>query len=1277
MRGMTRLSKCLAVLALCAVAVSSGVQAAPSVFINEIHYDNAGTDVGEFIEIAGPAGTDLSGYSLVLYNGANGAVYRTDALVGTIPDQNNGFGTVSLSYPSNGIQNGAPDGMALVQGTTVIQFLSYEGVFTAVGGPADGMVSTDIGVSQNGSDAIGLSLQLVGVGTTYSDFTWSTPSAESPGAVNAGQTFGGVVGPTVSIDDVSVVEGNSGTVEALFTVTVTGSHSGITFDIGTADDTATTADGDYLGQSMTGVFLPPGTNSYAFSVTVLGDTTFESTEQFLVILSNVTGAGLAKATGIGTITNDDDPPPVSSAVVISQVYGGGGNAGAPLSHDFIELFNRGSVPVNLTGWSVQYTSSAGSGTWQVTPLSGSIAPGGYYLVRQAAGASAPAPLPTPDATGTIAMAAGAGKVALQTSTSPIAGQCPSSSTADLVGYGTATCFEGSGSTSTVSNTTAALRKRGGCFDSNNNNVDFSVGVPTPRNSASPTRSCTFTSAAIHEIQGSGAITPYFGLDVTTIGIVTASKSNGFFLQTPDDGDGDPFTSQGLFVFTGATPSVTAGDMVVVQGTATEYFNLTQLESSLPGDVQLQSSGHTLPVPVTLTTTMLDPGGGLDQLERFEGMRVEAATLVSVAPTDNFGEIATVLPGVPRPMREPGIPLADPVPVDPFTGVVDCCIPRFDGNPERVFVDTDGLLGSTRVSVTSHVTLSGVVGPLDFSFGAYKVLPEAGYTVSPNMTGVPVPVPDADEFTVAAFNIENFAGNDARRRKAALAIRELMQSPDVIGHIEILDEATLQALGDQINSDAVAAGEPNPGYEARLIPAFLANGVTPSTQNVGFLVKTSRVRIDAVVAEPAGTFLLPGGGSALLHDRPPLVLHATVDPLGSQPRQVIVVVNHLRSFIDVGSLGPEGERVRAKRTAQAESVAQLLQHLQTTYPDVPVIAVGDYNAYQFNDGYTDPISVIKGTPTPGDQIVVQMSPDYVWPDFINLTELLPPAEQYSFIFEGNPQALDHVLVNTVAVGYLQRYAVARGNADFPTGPLFAGDDTRPERSSDHDMPVAYFRFPPPTADLGVTLVADDETPGAGATVTFTAIVTNGGGSAAQNVVLTVNGTTTTFASLAAGETQTLVVTVPVPCGQADGSVISMTATVSSDTPDPESGNNTSTAAVLVSNAAPTITGLSTNVTRIWPVNHKMVDVQLTYAASDSCGSVTVTVAVSSNEPADGKGDGNTAVDWEVVNTHLVRLRAERAGNGPGRVYTITVTALDAAGQATQSSTTVLVPKSAGR
>ena len=161
------------------------------VFINEIHYDNTGTDTGEAIEIAGPAGTDVTGWSIVRYNGNGGTSYGSDVLSGVLVNQQGGFGTLVVEYPSNGLQNGAPDGIALVDGSnTVVQFLSYEGSFAAVGGPADGMTSTDIGVAESSGTAVGDSLQLTGSGTQYSDFAWAAAQPSTFCAVNTGQTFG-------------------------------------------------------------------------------------------------------------------------------------------------------------------------------------------------------------------------------------------------------------------------------------------------------------------------------------------------------------------------------------------------------------------------------------------------------------------------------------------------------------------------------------------------------------------------------------------------------------------------------------------------------------------------------------------------------------------------------------------------------------------------------------------------------------------------------------------------------------------------------------------------------------------------------------------------------------------------------------------------------------------------------------------------------------------------------------------------------------------------------
>ena len=166
-------------------------------WINEFHYDNKGKDAGEFVEIAGPAGTDLTGWSLVGYNGSNGTVYRTADLSGALPDQQGGFGTATVDFGT--IQNGSPDGLALVddQGQ-VVEFLSYEGDLVAVSGPAAGSTALDLGVSESGSDPRGRSLQRVGTGQVAADFAWQPPASASPGIPNADQVFADGGGDTTA-----------------------------------------------------------------------------------------------------------------------------------------------------------------------------------------------------------------------------------------------------------------------------------------------------------------------------------------------------------------------------------------------------------------------------------------------------------------------------------------------------------------------------------------------------------------------------------------------------------------------------------------------------------------------------------------------------------------------------------------------------------------------------------------------------------------------------------------------------------------------------------------------------------------------------------------------------------------------------------------------------------------------------------------------------------------------------------------------------------------------
>jgi hypothetical protein len=260
--------------------------------------------------------------------------------------------------------------------------------------------------------------------------------------------------------------------------------------------------------------------------------------------------------------------------------------------------------------------------------------------------------------------------------------------------------------------------------------------------------------------------------------------------------------------------------------------------------------------------------------------------------------------------------------------------------------------------------------------------------------------------------------------------------------------------------------PNPNY----VP-YLSEGNDPGGIDVGFLVKQSRISVvDVTQFGLTTTFTNPDSSTSTLNDRPPLVLRATCPrPLGGT-LPFTVIVNHLRSLNGVDDTGPgsngfatEGERVRFKRRAQAEYLANLIQSRQTSDPTELIITLGDMNAFNVNDGYVDMIGTIKGTPTPASQVTLASS-DLVNPDLTNLLDLLPAAQQYSYNFDGNAQTLDHILLNHKALVFLNRFAYARNDSDFAVKNY---ESTNELRISDHDQPVAYFNLTlSPTADPGV-------------------------------------------------------------------------------------------------------------------------------------------------------------------------------------------------------------------
>ena len=796
------------------------------------------------------------------------------------------------------------------------------------------------------------------------------------------------------------------------------------------------------------------------------------------------------------------PPPVDQGdAVISQVYGGGGNGGSVFTNDFIEIFNPGPDPVNLAGWSVQYTSSAGT-TWSLTALSGIVAPGRYHLVQEAQGSGGSTPLPAADSVGAIAMGADNGKVALVRSVLALSGGCPASvDLVDLVGYGTADCSEGGAAAPALDTNVSAVRAQAGCVDTNVNGADFgTASPPAPRNSASSLNDCTPPTVVWpHDVQGSGSTSPLVGQIVAVRGIVTAKRfNNGFFIQSPDDvTDGNPMSSEGIFVFTSVAPSaVNVGDVVIVTGTVAEFSpsadpNQPPVTEIVTPTMAVQATGQALPAAIALTAANLDPNGGPLQLERFEGMRVAPGALSVIAPTSgsvnepngtgsNNGVFYAVFPSTPRPFREAGIDALDPPPPCDENAASVCTIPAFDGNPERLRIDSDGQVGVfPGVIVSTGTSINIAAGALDYAFRTWTVLPDLGALTVVSTGNAPsaVTAPAVIEYQVASMNLQRFfdtvndpATDDPvltataytdRLAKASLIIRQYLHTPDIIGVQEAENLTVLQDAAAKIDTDAASAGQPLPGYQAHLLEGNDIGGI-----DVGILTR-GNVTVHSIEQwRPDETYINPRSGMPeLLNDRPSLVLDATVQgPAYRLPAHVFVVVNHLRSLNGIDD-PVDGVRVRAKRKAQGESVAQLLIELQTNHPGVPVISVGDYNAFEVNDGYVDVLGIIRGDQAPPEQ-VVDWSALGLDPNVVSAA----PSGDYSYSFDGNAQTLDHVLLSSAASAGLSGFGHAHIDADFPE--VLRSDPSRPERLSDHDPAVARFTYPEaPGAFLGIGQISD--------------------------------------------------------------------------------------------------------------------------------------------------------------------------------------------------------------
>jgi uncharacterized repeat protein (TIGR01451 family) len=315
---------------------------------------------------------------------------------------------------------------------------------------------------------------------------------------------------------------------------------------------------------------------------------------------------------------------VSPDIVFSQVYGGGGNTGATYTNDFIELYNRGTTEVDVTGWTVQYASAAGN-TWQTTPLSGEILPGTYYLVQEAQGSGGTTPLPAPNAVGDIAMSLSSGKVALvtnQTALTCATGCSTLAGVRDFVGYGTSASSAEAGPAPTLTNTTAALRDDAGQVDTDNNSLDFSAGAPNPRNSPPAAEEADLQVTKIDDVDpvmagqnltytitvantGPGAAQTVELTDTLPAGttFVSATAPGGWTLATPAVGSGGTVTASASTLAADAAGAVIT--IVVNVGTGvTGTLSNTAAVSSATTDPDTANDS------ATATTTVRQPSADL-------------------------------------------------------------------------------------------------------------------------------------------------------------------------------------------------------------------------------------------------------------------------------------------------------------------------------------------------------------------------------------------------------------------------------------------------------------------------------------------------------------------------------------------------------------------------------------------------------------------------------------------------------------------------------------------
>ena len=569
-----------------------------------------------------------------------------------------------------------------------------------------------------------------------------------------------------------------------------------------------------------------------------------------------------------------------------------------------------------------------------------------------------------------------------------------------------------------------------------------------------------TDLTIPEIQGAGLTSDAEGVLVRTTGIVTAVDSNGFYFQDAL-GDGDDATSDGLFVFTSSAPSVSVGDEVEVVGRVLEFgggSNLSLTQISRPSSVTVNSSGNAAPASVLLGDGGLaiptdSVASGIDFYESLEGMRVTIQDAAAVSPTDGNEIYAVANRGAnSNSLSDRGTINNGPE----------------DFNPERLLIQVDsGVTPNFAIpEVTVGDALGDVTGVMNYSNGEYEIEVTDAFTavsagLEPEVTTLTA---GEEQLTVASYNVLNLDPNDGEARFAALGaqIVDNLGSPDIVGLQEVQDnngainDGTVSAsLTLQLLAAAIAAAG-GPQYEV-IDNTFIADGLNGGQQggNIrnAFLYNPERVSLVEGSVQPGA--LLPQSDPDSPFNGSRLPLAATFEFAGEE---VTVISNHFSSkggsvplfgSVQPTDLGQEDPSINGslnERREQAQAVNDFVDTILAENADANVVVLGDLNEFEF----ISPLDILEGTAvSTNDGFDVAASGESGI--LFNLVETLPENERYSFIFQGNSQALDHILVSN-NLADVAEFDMVHVNTEFI------------EETSDHDPLVARLDFSTPDPEV---------------------------------------------------------------------------------------------------------------------------------------------------------------------------------------------------------------------